>query len=125
MVNEVVDSYGVIIPQEAFPGPDIVGPVGTPTGRMRVWFIYATPSQEALFGEKLSNFERAQGRVIKTRGLSVGCILGGGQKIKKFDFELAYKLPPFSWSSWFQKHKDLLWTHMGSAASGNHIFDPK
>ena len=31
-------------------------------------------------------------------------------------------LPPFSW---FQKHKDQLWIHIGSAASANHIFAPK
>ena len=31
-------------------------------------------------------------------------------------------MPPFSW---FQKHKDQLWIHIGSAASANHIFAPK
>ena len=47
----------------------------------------------------------------------------GGQKIKKFEFELACKLPPFYVLSWFQKYKDQLWTHMGSASSGNLFFD--
>ena len=47
----------------------------------------------------------------------------GGQKIKKLEFELAGKLPPFYMLYWFQKHKDQLWTHMGSASSGNLFFD--
>ena len=48
----------------------------------------------------------------------------GGQKIK-FDFELAPYLIPFSLLSWFQKGKDELWAHMGSASSGGAIFRPK
>ena len=48
----------------------------------------------------------------------------GGQKIKKFEFELAGKLPPFYMFSWFQKHKDQLWTQMGSASTGN-LFSTK
>ena len=48
-------------------------------------------------------------------------MLGGGQKNKKFEFELAEKLPQFSWLSWFQKYKNQLWTPSGSAASGTSL----
>ena len=49
----------------------------------------------------------------------------GGQKIKTLEFELAGKLPPLYMLYWFQKHKDQLWTHMGSAASRKMILDSK
>ena len=42
-------------------------------------------------------------------------IKGGGQNIKKFDFELS----PVLLVPWFRKHKDQLWTYMESVASGN------
>ena len=38
------------------------------------------------------------------------------------DFELARYLCPFSLLFWFQKHKDQLWTHLGSASSGGAIY---
>ena len=49
----------------------------------------------------------------------------GGQKNKSLDFELAPYLCPFSLLSWFQKHKDQLWTHLGSACFGAAIYGPE
>ena len=49
----------------------------------------------------------------------------GGQKIKSLDFELAPYLCPFSLLSWFQKHKDQLWTHLGSAYPRVAIYGPE
>ena len=45
-----------------------------------------------------------------------------GLKNKNFIFELACKLPPFSWLSHFRKHKAHLWDPPGSAAPGCHFF---
>ena len=50
---------------------------------------------------------------------------GGGQKNKNLDFELAPYLYPFSLLSWFQKHKDQLWAHLGSAYPGVAIYGPE
>ena len=46
----------------------------------------------------------------------------GCWKNKNFIFELACKLPPFSWLSHFRKHKAHLWDSLGSAATGCHFF---
>ena len=40
-------------------------------------------------------------------------------------FELAPYLCPFSLISWFQKHNDQLWTHLGSVYPGMAIYDPE
>ena len=42
----------------------------------------------------------------------------GGQQKQKLDFELAPYLIPFSLLHWFQKHKDHLCSHLGSASPG-------
>ena len=41
------------------------------------------------------------------------------------NFELSPYLCPFSLLSWFQKHKDQLWTHLGSAYPGVAIYGPE
>ena len=54
-----------------------------------------------------------------------GYLGGGGQKIKKLEFELACKMPPFYMLYWFQKHKDQLWGPLENACPKRVNFGPK
>ena len=52
-------------------------------------------------------------------------LIRGGHNTRKFSFELAYKLFPFSMPHRFQKHKAHLWEVMGSASSKSILFGKK
>ena len=85
-------------------------------------FCYLVPPLLSLFWEKSKPMEE------RDRNISVNsadcvwiCIVGGGQKNTKVDFQLACKLIPSSWPSHFQKHKAHLWDPPGSASSGCHF----
>ena len=76
-----------------------------------------------MLGNKTFDYEscRRNLRVIKFKNCASTVGGRGDGKTRKFDFQLAPYLFPFSWPSWFQKHKTHHWEPPGSASSGCHF----